>query len=355
MEDEIKNLCNVSLGVITSLCCCHLISSRLPKGKWRLLSFLPIFFLFATLPLYLTSAFFAAITAFFITWLANFKLLLCAFDQGPLSSNPTKSLPVFIIIAALPFMIKPKKGTPPPQKSKKLPLNLATEIPVFLLMLAVLTDQKEHVHLIILLLGYCCLVFLMVDIIISLSSFWVGILVGLELEPASDEPYLATSLQEFWGRRWNITVSSLLRQVIYKPVRSAAAEVLGRDWAALPAVLAAFLVSGLMHELLFWYITRARPSWETTAFFVLQGVGVVAEFGLKETLDRKKWRLPWLVRSVLTMGFVVGTSFWLFFPPLIRNGADVRVLEEFRFVSEVVKEKLPESLLRIGRRRGWYV
>lgn len=352
MEGEIKNLCNVSIAVITSLCYCHLISSRLPKGKWRLLSFLPVFSLFATLPLYLTSAFFAAITAFFITWLANFKLLMYAFDQGPLSSTPAKSLLVFIIIAAFPFMIKPENGTPPPQKPKKLPLNLAAEIPVFLLFLAVLTDQKEHVHPIILLLGYCCLVFLMVDVIISLSSFWVRILVGLELEPASDEPYLATSLQEFWGRRWNITVSSLLRQVIYNPVRSAAAAVLGRDLAALPAVLTAFLVSGLMHDLLFWYVTRAWPSWETTAFFVVQGVCMVAEFGLKVALDKKKWRLPWLVRWVLTLGFVVGTSFWLFFPPLIKNGADVRVLEEFRFAGEVVRQKLPESWLYIGRKWG---
>ncbi|XP_073157298.1 probable long-chain-alcohol O-fatty-acyltransferase 3 [Henckelia pumila] len=352
MEDEIKNLCNVSIAVITCLCYCHLISSRLPKGKWRLLSFLPVFSLFAALPLFLTSAFFAANIAFLFTWLANFKLLLYAFDQGPLSSNPTKSLVVFVIMAAFPFVIRPENRTPPPRKPKKLPLNLATEIPVFLLLLAVLTDQKEHVHPIVLLLGYCCLVFLMVDVIVSASSFWVRVLVGLELEPASDEPYLATSLQEFWGRRWNITVSSLLRQVIYKPVRSAAAAVLGRDWAAVPAVVAAFLVSGLMHELLFWYVTRARPSWETTAFFVVQGVCVVAEFGLKLALDRKKWRLPSSVRWLLTVGFVVGTSFWLFFPPLIRNGADARVLEEFRFAGEVVRQKLSESWLYIGRKRG---
>ncbi|KZV35822.1 hypothetical protein F511_09523 [Dorcoceras hygrometricum] len=35
-------------------------------------------------------------------------------------------------MAAFPVMIKPKKGTPP--ETKKLPLNLATEIPVFLLL-----------------------------------------------------------------------------------------------------------------------------------------------------------------------------------------------------------------------------
>lgn len=34
-----------------------------------------------------------------------------------------------------------------------------------------------------------------------------------------DEPYLATSLQDFWGRRWNLMVSSIFRSAIYAPTR----------------------------------------------------------------------------------------------------------------------------------------
>ncbi|KAL0362883.1 UNVERIFIED_CONTAM: Cell division protein FtsZ1, chloroplastic [Sesamum calycinum] len=293
MEGEIKNLSRVWLAVIASLSYCHFVSARLPKGKWRLISLLPIFYVFAILPLYTTSAFLTAVTAFFITWLASFKLLLFAFDQGPICSNPPKSLPVFVAVAALPFKIKPKNDAPAPRKSKKLPLYLATEIPI------------------------------------CRANLDIALL-GLALEPPSDEPYLATSLREFWGRRWNLTVNSLLRQTVYKPVRSSAAAVVGKDWAALSAVLAAFLVSGLMHELLFWYVSRASPSWEMTMFFVVQGVCVVVEFGLQVALAEKKWRLPWFVSRPLSVGFVVATSFWLFFPPLMRNGSDVRVIEEFR-------------------------
>ncbi|KAI3456862.1 hypothetical protein Pfo_013525 [Paulownia fortunei] len=352
MEGEIKNLTRVSVAVIASLCYCHFISARLPKGKWRLISLVPIFYVFTILPLYTTSAFFTAVTAFFITWLANFKLLLFASDQGPLASEPPKSLPIFISMAALPFKIKPKNDDPTPKKSKKLPLYLATEIPISAVLISILYDYKEYIHPHIVLVIYCCLVFLLIEILVELSSLLVRALLGLELEPPSDEPYLSASLQEFWGRRWNLTVNSILRQTVYKPVRSVAAAVLGRDWAALPAVLAAFLVSGLMHELLFWYITRATPSWEMTMFFVVQGVCVVVEFGLKVALAEKKWRLPWFVSGPLTVGFVVWTSFWLFFPPLMRNGADLRVIEEFRFVGEVVKEKLMEFWLHMGQRRA---
>ncbi|KAG6414387.1 hypothetical protein SASPL_127109 [Salvia splendens] len=74
-------------------------------------------------------------------------------------------------------------------------------------------------------------------------------------------------------------------------------------------VLASFVVSGVMHELLFWYLTPgARLTWEMTRFFVLHGVCVVA------------------------VAFVIGT---LFFPPVTWKGADVRVIEEIRFAGEV--------------------
>ncbi|KAL8033481.1 hypothetical protein ABFX02_13G161700 [Erythranthe guttata] len=355
---EINNLSRVWLAVIASLCYCHFISATLPKGKCRLFSLSPIFYIFSILPLHTNSAFFTAVTVFFITWLANFKLLLFAFDRGPISSaGAPKSLPAFIATAALPLKIKPPqtdaagRSTAAPKKSKKvLPLNLATEIPISVVLISILYECRDYIHPKIVLVAYCCLVFLSVEILVEVSSLLVGAFLGFELEPASDEPYLSSSLREFWGRRWNLTVSSILHQTVYRPVWSAAAAVLGGDWAALPAVLAAFVVSGLMHELFFWYITRVSPTWEMTMFFVVQGVCVVVEFGVKVALAGRKWRLPWFVSGPLTVGFVVATSFWLFFPPVMRNGADVRVIEEFRFVGELVKEKLMEYSMRIGRK-----
>ncbi|KAA8527025.1 hypothetical protein F0562_008746 [Nyssa sinensis] len=147
--------------------------------------------------------------------------------------------------------------------------------------------QRERIHQKIILVVYCCLVFLMVELLMSFSSALVRVLVGLELEPASDEPYLATSLQDFWGRRWNLMVTNILRHTVYKPVSSALAAVIGSQWAPLPAVLASFVVSGLMHELCLYYLTRATPTWDMTWFFVLHGVCVVVEMGLKEGVNRQ--------------------------------------------------------------------
>lgn len=328
---------------MAALCYCRLISATLRKGKWRLICFAPVFYLFTILPLYISSAFITAVTAFFITWLATFKLLLLAFDRGPLAAEPPISLPVFIAAAALPFRLKPKSDAAAPNKSKKLPLYLATEIPISAALISILYGKKENLHPFLVLTAYCCLVFLMIEILVELSSMLVRALLGMELEQPSDEPYLAASLGEFWGRRWNLTVNSILREAVFRPVRAAAAAVVGRDMAAVIGVVAAFVVSGLMHELLFWYVSRAAPSWEMTMFFVVHGVCVVAEFGVK---GRKKRRpLPWFVTGPATVGFVIATSFWLFFPPLMRNGSDVRVVQELQFAGEFVMGKIKEVWL----------
>ncbi|KAL2472919.1 putative long-chain-alcohol O-fatty-acyltransferase 5 [Forsythia ovata] len=344
MEGEIKNLAYVWFTVTASLCYCYFISSKFSKGLFRFMSLVPIFSLYTVLPLSLNSAFFTAVAVFLITWLTNFKLLLFAFNQGPLSFDPTKPpLHIFISIAALPIKIKQNKNAPTAQNPKKLPLNLATETVAFAILIAVIREYKDCLPPKILLIGYCCLAFLLIDLLVALSSFLVRVLLGLELEPPSDEPYLSTSLQDFWGRRWNLTITNTLRDTVYNPVRSAAVAVLGNKWSSLPAVVATFLVSGLMHELLFYYVTRVRPSWEMTLFFVLHGICVVVEIRLKVALGGK-WRLPGFISVPMTVGFVVATSFWLFFPPLIRNGADVRVIEEFTFFGELVKEKMLKFL-----------
>ncbi|XP_052178568.1 probable long-chain-alcohol O-fatty-acyltransferase 5 [Diospyros lotus] len=346
MEAETKSLIKVWLLIMASLCYCRFIASTFRPGKSRLFSLLPVFSLFALLPLRLSGAFSTSVTAFFITWLANFKLLLFSFGLGPLSSHPPKPLPLFLATAALP--IRAAAAAANPSRSRKLLLNLPAEFLAFSILITALHDYREILHPKIVMLLYCCLVFLVVDILVAISNAVVRAVAGWELEPPSDEPYLATSLQDFWGRRWNLTVTNTLRHTVYIPVRSAAERVLGRQSAALPAILATFVVSGLMHELLFYYPTRTRPTWETTGFFVLHGVCVVAELGVKRAASGR-WRLPEAVAVPLTLGFVLVTSFWLFFPPLMRSGADAMVIGEFGIFVDFLKRSLSSIAITITR------
>ncbi|KAI3703026.1 hypothetical protein L6452_28780 [Arctium lappa] len=315
-------------AIVTSLSYTYYLSSNLPKGIYRLTSLLPIFFLLTILPLLLSSAVATAVATFFLTWLTNSKLLLFAFDHGPLSS--TKSLIQFIAIASLPAKIKPQIFNPKLNKSR---VNLGIESLVFPLLINFAYNHKHDLNPHVLLILYCFLIFILIDLLVFVSNGVVRAVAGLELEPPSDEPYLSTSLQDFWGRRWNLMVTNSLRYTVYKPVKSVFPA---KEWATVPAVMATFLVSGLMHELLFYYVARVSPTWEMTSFFVLHGICLVVELKVKR-LVAGKLELPAVVARLLTVGFMFLTSFLLFFPPLIKSGADVKVLEEFKLFIDYVK------------------
>jgi hypothetical protein len=85
------------------------------------------------------------------------------------------------------------------------------------------------------------------------------------LVPAvNNRPWLAASPAEFWGRRWNRVIGDWLRQVVFMPLRR----------RPRPAMAVAFLVSGVLHELLVslpLQIVYGRSVWGwMLAYFLLQ-------------------------------------------------------------------------------------
>ncbi|KAK0602073.1 hypothetical protein LWI29_030092 [Acer saccharum] len=358
-DGEIKKLLKVWIISITSLCYCYFISSRFPKGLTRLLSLLPIMSLFTLLPLNLSNFHFTGVTSFFLTWLANFKLLLFAFDQGPLSS-PTIKLVHFILVASLPIKIKPHpspksppKPSPSHQKYSKnnnkshhqpqFPRSIIKPIllvvkAVILILLFIVYDYREYFNHYVLLCLYCFHMYLELEMVLSLFAIPARFL-RFELEPQFNEPYLTTSLQDFWGSRWNLMVTSILRPTVYYPIRRISTYIIGasrKDGAQLVGVVATFVVSGLMHELIYYYLTLVPPTWEVTWFFVLQGVCVAIEIVVKRSVA-DRWHLHRAVSGPLSLGFVAATGFWLFFPQLLRNKSDEKALRELSILVDFIK------------------
>ncbi|KAJ0261639.1 Wax synthase domain-containing protein [Hirschfeldia incana] len=156
---------------------------------------------------------------------------------------------------------------------------------------------------------------------------------GLDLQPQFNEPYLATSLQDFWGRRWNLMVSDMLRSCIYYPVRKIFLHFVNSEWASIIGVLATFIASGVAHEVLYVYLTREPPTGEVTWFFVLHGVFTVIEVLVKKKTFVGHLRVRPIVSRLLTVGFVCLTAGWLFFPQLLRsNVMDRRAYEASLFL-----------------------
>ncbi|KAF6144986.1 hypothetical protein GIB67_013337 [Kingdonia uniflora] len=365
MGGEFENLIKVITTVILSLTYTYYLQSRIQKGYLRLILIIPVITIFFLLPLLLTSVHFGGTVGFFISWLANFKLLLFAFGQGPLCSHPSNSITLkeFIYLACLPIKIKQNphqfdqnKTTPnhpinnlDPKKTEDSPhlaatnghkslLNYAIKV-VLLVMMVRIYAYKDYIHPYVILLLYGIHVYFALEILLFMVAALARSVLGLELEPQFDDPYMATSLQDFWGRRWNLMVPSILRPTVYLPVRSVANRVLGKKWELLPAALATFIVSGLMHEVIFFYLGRVRPTWEVMWFFALHGVCLALEIEVKRAL-KGRWGLHPMVSRLLTMAFVMVTGIRLFFPQFLQCHADVRAIQEYAIFAEFMKESV---------------
>ncbi|XP_065871560.1 acyl-CoA--sterol O-acyltransferase 1-like [Euphorbia lathyris] len=373
LEGEFFNFIKVWILIFLSLSYCYSIGKIIPKGSTRLFFLLPIICLFVLLPLNLHSIHLGGMTGFFISWLANFKLLLYAFGLGPLSSHPSISLIRFLLLACFPIKIQQNpsqkshlypqneenssqkshpngkneetpsqnsqnKKYPIPQKCQKSYFPNYTVIKFILLFILIrVYNYREFIHPKAILVLYSLHMYIFLELGLAILAVLARAVMGFELEPQFNEPYRSASLQDFWGRRWNIMVTSILRPTVYEPLLRIVSPAIGRRWAPLPALMGTFVVSAIMHELIFYYLGRVKPTWEISFFFLLHGVCLVVEVALKKVVNGRWWFPVWIT-APLTIGFVLVTCFWMFFPTFLRCKADLRALDEYVAVAAFVKK-----------------
>jgi alginate O-acetyltransferase complex protein AlgI len=116
-----------------------------------------------------------------------------------------------------------------------------------------------------------------------LAGLWR--LAGVDCRPLFRAPLLAKSLTEFWARRWNLAFSEMTAVAVARPL----ARCLGTGGA----VMAAFLFSGVLHELAISVPVGAGYG-GPFAYFALHGALVLLERGLGGA-GRSIERQPWLV------------------------------------------------------------
>jgi hypothetical protein len=125
---------------------------------------------------------------------------------------------------------------------------------------------------------------------------------GVNVKPIMSAPLRATSLAEFWGKRWNLGFRQLSYELIFRPLhRTLGAEAAG---------LLVFLASGLIHDLVISLPARAGYGLPT-AYFLLQGTGITIEHsGFGKRLGLGQGARGWLFVAVV----VTAPAFWLFHP-----------------------------------------
>ncbi|KAL5711098.1 hypothetical protein ACHQM5_021590 [Ranunculus cassubicifolius] len=342
MENEVMNFISVCMIVSVCLSYCYVISSEVPKGFLRLLFFLPIISIFLLLPWIHSTVLFQLYTGIFIAWHANFNLLLIALGQDdPLSTDPSLSLQSFIMVTALPIKIKRFSAKENSMSTNELhsPLVFAINAILWYSVVQIYVNKPYMLleNVMVRRSLYTARMILHEQIVFTLVGWAARALLKCQLEAQFDNPHLATSVQDFWGRRWNLMSSSLLKSTVYLPTRSIFLPIMGRRWAVYPAVITTFTVSGLMHEMFFFYATDQWPTWKVMWFYVINGVWVGIEIELKKRALEKGWNLHNMISWLLTLAFIVGGGTWLSYTELMDSGVDAREIQEYSTLANDVK------------------
>jgi D-alanyl-lipoteichoic acid acyltransferase DltB (MBOAT superfamily) len=131
------------------------------------------------------------------------------------------------------------------------------------------------------------------------SDMAIGLaaLLGFRFPPNFNQPYRAQSLQEFW-RRWHISLSSWLRDYLYKPLGGSR----GGGVLTMRNLMITMLLGGIWHG----------AAWKYVMWGALHGVGLVAERSLMPAL--RTWaasRAGGVLATILVFHFVCLA--WVFF------------------------------------------
>ncbi|RVU00669.1 hypothetical protein EOD41_11765 [Mucilaginibacter limnophilus] len=128
--------------------------------------------------------------------------------------------------------------------------------------------------------------------VLSISA-GVWRLQGVNVHMLFRQPAKAMSLTEFWGKRWNLAFSEMTSIAIFRPLK----KITGNA----AALLAAFVFSGLLHELALSLPVNYGFGLPLL-YFVLQGIAVLIEKAiypasalLQNKVTARLWTFIWVV------------------------------------------------------------
>jgi hypothetical protein len=113
---------------------------------------------------------------------------------------------------------------------------------------------------------------------------------GWTVPPVNRAPYLATSLSDFWSRRWNSIINTILRDHVYRPVAHR---------GAVRAMTATFVASAALHAYLIGMLAGVLATLAWTAFFLVQPLMMWIERRLRVRRWRPAWGHAWTLGALM--------------------------------------------------------
>ena len=130
---------------------------------------------------------------------------------------------------------------------------------------------------------------------------------GRDVSPIMNAPIMATSLSEFWGRRWNIAFRDFAHTSVFRPI--------AKRWNTTIATWVSFVFSGLIHELAI-SVPAGGGYGLPLGYFLLQGAGVSLERrAARRGLPVRGGLNGWLYAAV----FTIPAALFLFHRPFVHN------------------------------------
>ncbi|GLC67255.1 hypothetical protein PLESTF_000534000 [Pleodorina starrii] len=154
-----------------------------------------------------------------IMWVANFKLLAYSGGRGALSHPGVRNGLQWAAFLVLPFFPAKSNRAAAKTSTSSVVLGLLLKLGVWLGLTALLVGV-EGLSPLARHLCYAVHFWMFVSLLLDGPLPLAGHLLGhhIPLQPAMDAPFAATSLREFWGRRYNQIVSATLQETVYKPI-----------------------------------------------------------------------------------------------------------------------------------------
>lgn len=130
---------------------------------------------------------------------------------------------------------------------------------------------------------------------------------GVDTRTLFKSPYLSKSLNEFWGKRWNLAFSEMTALAIYRPLKT--------RFGAITATLSAFIFSGFLHEIAISFPVNTNYGLPML-YFVIHGIVMLLEKYINKS------QTNFLNSNILSRIWVM---FWLIVPmPLLFHKAFIK-------------------------------
>lgn len=309
-----------------------------------------------------------AIVLLLYTWLANFKAIGLCLQRGPLCS--CVNIWQYILIYNLPMIPvlddgKGKRTNARQHESlsdhpRGLVVGFVGKVVALLVVTVILcridglyTDYYKDLPLYmqcVCEICDCIGLYAFISIIMQAGSVVLQCLpatTSMRVAVDFDKPWESTSLTDFWSRRWNLNTGYSLRYLVYDVIVEQSLIKIQKPSTEAPprrrrmiAMMSAFAVSGMMHEMFLAYLRYSLSSqgmW--MAFFTIQGPCILV-FDY-HCLNRYGGRMHPSIKRVVTLTILFGLAHVLFFPDIVRMGIPREVHDN---VSQVFRMLLPRSI-----------